>query len=762
MATPNWSAGQAGILGTASAYAASAQVNQLLGTHLTDTVYQGTQILTPDGTGASPYALQTSTTDIDQPFTMSGTVVGRVVLPLLPVGNGADLLVSLCSDSSGSPGTMITQTRIPASWIYQLSSIAAIGGPSSEAPLIETTGNPLAVAANNAFLIGPAVSVPWPTPAASGASNTILPAVAASGNYLVIAGGIRESDSALQSAVYSIAWNGATGLSPAIVQPSMPAAQTYGGLAITTDTIAYIAGGEGTFVTDVYTASWNSSTGTVGAWSSQAAFPYLTDCGGVATNGETIYVVGAGFGGDDNAAGNTVTWTTVSNGQITAWNVGTALPNQLSQVNLGVVGGFLVVAGGVNGNTGPVTTTYYAVINSDGSVGKWLPGPTLPDVSYDGNSALQIAVTPSGILVAGKGGDNEVFALAFDENGPSAWTSQLSANINSGSGWAAFATGAGQWQMFSMLHGGTSNTYYTTTLFQQPMISVPLPATGLTNGATYHVLIQQQGGDSNNYVRVTTDVDVFSGNPTALTSPRLGYTWTAQTSGTAVPLAVFNQTVVGNKPLHTWEDGGLRVSTLIYATTPDQRLLGLAEATALAYASNANQGFEFGITPWTLDNGTVVRSNAEVFEGNYSALVTPPNSVARVHLTSEMMPCLPGQSVAAACQAWCATAEANGFGVFINWYTAGGSLISTVGSYTALGASTWTPFTETATAPATAYLWQISISLQGSIPIPAFYVDNAYGYVTTGGPQVSSVVQVPYPGTWPGGTYPPTGLVELG
>jgi hypothetical protein len=454
-----------------------------------------------------------------------------------------------------------------------------------------------------------------------------------------------------------------------------------------------------------------------------------------------VYVVGA-----ENSSAQAVTtvyYAQVSNGQITAWNTTTPVPAFTFGAYSTVINNQLWLFDG-NGQV------HYAPINTNGSLGAWINGPT-------GN----VTVAQTGLTAFGNSGfmntEGEPFtalstgpALDFSYEGGSAFTSYpVLGNCLSQ---------AGQWMT---LTANYTNQYAYGTAYLQPAISVPLPATGLTNGATYHVLLQQQGGTSNDYLRLTTDVDVFTGNPTALTSPRLEYAWTALSSGTAVPIEIFDQTVVGNKPVHTWEDGGLRVSTLVYATTPDQRLLGLAEATQLAYASNENQGFETGISPWTVDSGTVVQSTTQVQEGVYSALVTASGSVSRVHLLSEMMPCLPGQSVAASCWAWCATAESNGFGVFINWYTVSGGIISTSGAYSALGASTWTQFTESATAPATAYLWQISISLQSTIPIPAFYVDNAYGYVTTGGPQVSSVALVEYPGTWPGGTYPPQGLVEL-
>jgi excisionase family DNA binding protein len=83
------------------------------------------------------WGLQFSTQDIDMPVTLTGTSIGHVTIPLLCVGNGADLLVSLCADNSGTPGATITQTRVPASWIHQLSAVSSVSVPSSQAPILQ-------------------------------------------------------------------------------------------------------------------------------------------------------------------------------------------------------------------------------------------------------------------------------------------------------------------------------------------------------------------------------------------------------------------------------------------------------------------------------------------------------------------------------------------------------------------------------------------------------------------------------------------------
>lgn len=762
-ATPVWSAAHNGVIGDASATAASALVNQFLVTHPMNAAYQGNPVLTPNGTGATPWAAQLSTQDIDQPFTMSGTSIGRVVIPLLPVGNGADLLVSLCTDSSGAPASVITQTRIPASWIYQLSAVSSPSVPSSQTPAPEYTGNPLATGQFNTLAVGPAVNVPWPTPAASGTANLITPAVAVGGNYMLFAGGINASTSALQASVFAVGWDGAEGLSAAIPQPSLPAAQVNGALALTSDTAVYAGGGTGgTYTSAVYTASWNANTGTLGAWSAQTALPTATQPGGAAVNGETVYLVGAGEDGSTLPSGQSVYYATVSNGQITSWATGPALPIAISQPNVMVCGGFLVIAGGINASSGALENVYYAPINADGSLKAWRPGPPLPGFCFNANNAAQNVSVTGGVMVSNQ---SKFIAMGADGSGLTTWSTQSSPNPASNTAWAAFPTADGMWQLFTMLPPVTANSYYTLPLYQQPMISVPLPTTGLANGTTYHILMQQPGGDLNNYLRLSTDVNVFPGNPTMLASPAGSYTWTPATTGNAVPLQVYDLSgpaARGLPPVHAWEDNGAQILTLVTTTTPDLAPTGFCEATRQTVATNSNQGFETTLSPWTVSGGTAVRSSTQAYEGQWSARITPNGTSANVFIESELIPCMPGQAVTVSGWMWFTNAVTSNASMSINWYTLAGTYLSTsTGTLFSVSAATWTNLTNTFNAPATAYGYRIVPTLGGT-PAAAqvWYVDNAFStdLVT---PQNATVTQLEYNAAWPTSPLLLTALTEL-
>lgn len=752
--TPPWSGAQAGIIGDAAAVAGSAQVNQFLGTHQSGLIFQGNSILTPDGAGASAWAQQFSTLDIDQPFTMSGTALGRVAIPLLAVGDGADLLVSLCADNAGTPGAMITQTRIPASWITQLSSVTSASVPVAELPVPAYTQNPLAAAQFNPLFLG-AQTAGLPLSLPSGPNGAIIYAdlITFTTGYVIFAGGV-STDSATSGQVCIAAVNPDGTLSPLVPQTSMPTANDgSGGMVIQTDPASgtqtlVVAGGRstsgGAVISTVYTAPFDGSTGTVSGWSLQAALPTAISVGGgsgIAAWGSYVYIAGGNTSLTNSI--DSVFYAEVENGQISAWQTGTPLP-VASGGNTVAVNGFLVSL--VSGSG-----AWYAPINADGSIGQWRTAP------YGTSAGWTTPLGTYGLLSA----STTIGALSFGPDGPdSAWQS---ASFNSSGFIGASLVGTGIWQAFQIaaLSPGTYSSYPITLT---PRISVPLPATGLSNSATYHVLIQQQGGDLNNYLRTHYDVDVFPGNPTLLTSARGAYAWTAAAAGRAVPIQVFDQSVTGSL-WHSWDDLGARVTTPVYATTPDQRLLGLCEATRMGLALNANQGFESGLAPWTAFGGTPAQSTTQAHTGLYAAQLTPNGAAAQAFLDSEMLPCLPGQSVTVSGWFYFTSAVTTNASLSINWYTAGGALISTSSNSVSVAAGTWVQLTNTFTAPSTGtlpYQFTINPTLGGTPPASnVFYVDDVYATYTHIGPQQSSVVQLQYPATWPGPTWPPLGILEL-
>jgi hypothetical protein len=752
-ATPVWSAARSGVLGDPGATAASAQIDQLLGTHAITTVYRGAALLAPNAGGSNGaqdptgyWVNRLGSFDYDQPFTLTGTQIGRVEVPLLPVGNGADLLVSLCLDSSGSPGTAIVTTRIPADWITSLAAVAGAAGPDSTVVLTAPAG-PLALPQYNTLMLGKGASAPWASPAASGMGAANNPSSTTSGAYFIQVGGFNSGSPAAN--VFTINWTGGATLAAGIPQPALPQAAAYAAIATTPDTLVAAGGQTGataaTLTANVYTAGWDPTSGTVSAWSSQAALPRALYDAFAAVWGETVYVAG---GVTPSATFlSTVYWATVSNGQIQSWNTANPLPTAVAAPFIAAVNGYLIVAGGYINNSGSTTTSalYYAVINPDGSLGAWQAGPSMPTgVAQVGND---IVTTSSALTIIG-GFTGSVYSsaiqsLAFGTTGPGVWqTIGSAATADSG----IFQAGVGQWRVFSIV--ASNSTYDYADAYTTPRISVPLVATGLTSSATYHVRLQQVTGDLNDCLRTPLETSgAFPGNPTYLFRAKGASTWTAGTTGNAIPISVYDMSV-GGPPWHVVDDSGARISTLAWTTTPNATLMGIAEATRMGLGLNANQGFETGVSPWVATNCTLTQSTTRSYAGIHSGQVVPNGTSSSGFITSELLPCLPGLPVTVSAWVWFTSAVTSNFSLSTSWYTAVGGLISTTSTPVSVAASTWTEVVRALTAPATAFGFTMVATLSGT---PAssniWFLDNVIAYDTDGGPQQSTVTQLEYSGT---------------
>ena len=177
---------------------------------------------------------------------------------------------------------------------------------------------------------------------------------------------------------------------------------------------------------------------------------------------------------------------------------------------------------------------------------------------------MHLTVTPDGLASAWQ--TQNFAAIGFDNNDPLTAAPQ--------NGFSRTVTAA-----ISTLE----NDYFQGTMSVMPILSVPLPATGLTPGSTYHVVIHQIGGDLNDYVEVAFLQENCLPLNAKSATPGSGGPWTTVSGSYELPIQVFDQTP-GGKILHTWEDSGARITSLITAQAGSQ-LLGLCEATQFADGS---------------------------------------------------------------------------------------------------------------------------------------------------------------------------------
>ena len=504
------------------------------------------------------------------------TTVGRVQVPVQASGNGADLQVTLCPDNgSGSPNLAgaLASVTVPASHILAWSA------PGSLA-----SAGPLALARYNTSLVGDYSTGPWAQPAVSsnGAGSFATPAT--SGNFTVLAGGYDSTANTAAGTVSVIAYQG-TSVSGGATQPSLPQPAWYTCATVTSDSVV-VAGGRNTtteFAT-AWTAPWSPGTGAVGAWSAQQALPSAVVYGAMVSWGTQVYVIG----GSPNAAAASATsavWTASSqSGQITAWTACPPLPQALMQAYAAVVGNWLIVAGGVNTAGNPVSSCWYTEINSDGSLAGWRQGPALPQSCFSFSPGWNLAVTDSAVMIiSGTATTGTVSTytqvLSVDPTGVAdAWQLQNWGGSTYGEYQvAAYPAGpSGEWQVFN-LH---TTSYDTAQLGPVPLISVPLPVSGLTPGATYHVVMHQSGGSLNDSLQVGIMV---SAPPTHWLSAPVGTggPWTSQPG--QVAMNVLDRTA-GGPVLHLTEDAGARVTSPVWASATGQ-LAGLTESVVFPAGS---------------------------------------------------------------------------------------------------------------------------------------------------------------------------------
>lgn len=779
---PAWQAARNGLPGNLDAVNDPSQLNQFLGDHAVTPLYPGVYVgysntsFAPEGGPQLTWLQPGNTIDLDQPVawvTAYGSQLGYVLVPLQPQGNAADVRVSLCPDNgSGAPNLSapIASTLLPAAWIKELASPTGI--PS---------GTPLASAqffteySTLAWTTGP-----WAGP---GGSSGVLhsSSCAVSGNYFILVGGWTNTGGSgtTYSNVHTAYYSGAGKLSQTIPQPSLPTGTGFGALAVTSDTLVLVGGQQSVFTTAVWTAGWNANTGTVGSWSSQTAYPLALYQSGAASwtsssGSEYVYIIG-GYNGSTGVSN--VYYTQVQNGQISAWTAAPSYPIPVWSVFCGVVGDWLIVAGGLTTGSTVTPSVYYAKINSDGSLGAWQTGPSLKTAVQNQAPGVGTAVTDSAFIIVGgtqSGGlvNGSATILALGPDGPSPyWMYLLIPGFDAPSG--AFANGSVEGG-YDLVVASPDNSYYQwTTLTAVPLVPVPLYATGLTNGTTYHFVLQQYQRSESDYV----SFGVVNGQPwyndNLLTSPRWQGSWSTYSANWGLLMPMFSGVPAGSlsSPIATWADSGAMTSVLVNTQnfSTGNLLSGVCEQTSMPNNPlNSNPTFTSGTAPWTATNGAPSQSNAQTQGGfAFSGLLTPTGGFAQAYALSELIRIDPGSNQITAGAAWfkpngwfySPTGWAN-FSLSLNWYDPNQGYLSTSSATVSLAANTWTQVFNYFVAPAGALYVAIAPTESGTPGASnLLYMSNV---TVTLSPErvgaLASVAQITYPS---GASWPPTGVTQL-
>lgn len=771
MTTPPRQAQQNGFPGNLNATNAAAGINQFLGTPEVQPIYDGTKILATGGGSQLTFVDMTNELDIDQAFTLSGTTIGRVQLPLLPYGDGADVTVSLYPDNgSGFPdtsGNPIASVKIPAAYLNNV--VAVEGLENATTPMMNELNNELAFSGN-------ILSYPWLTPSSGADGSISTSTVCTTSDTMLFLGGLDGAGTAPVTYCASTTAQNQT-LTQPVPQPSLPEALWYGGATVASETtVVYVGGSTASSpaVTNVWAASWDQGTHTMGSWSSQAALPNPIQHSAVASWGNFVYVVG---GADaSNNPTSSVYFATVSNNQIASWH---AAPFPIALVDAFAVTcqGFLFVFGGRSNfstSTG-LQSTYWSKINaSDGSLGPWQTGTPLPNGKYAGYPGWDCFATQNAVFqVSGEGNTSSgpIQTMAVTENGPSGfWYVTNWANVGDNP-FLAVSLGAGQYSVFSPVP--YNQTYFHSTLTPMPFVSTPLYATGLTSGNTYHLLFR---GFTESSASDGVQLGILDDHPLpaeALQSPRYGNTWTPViTSIYSVPIRVWDASatsLAGANGLvrHAWVDPvngqGQAWSGQFYNGL--NLLTGIADVTMQPNNPlNSNPTFTSGTSPWTAVNGTLTQSSAQTHGGfAFSGLLTPTGGFTQAFAASESIAFQQfgfpgGQWFMVGGWFFSPTGWSN-FSLSINWFDAGENYLSTSFNTASLPINTWTQVVNYFQPPTEAAFMQIvpteSGSPSGSNLLYMSDVSLTLTPETVGA--LASVAEVDYGSS----VWPPIGVTQL-
>jgi hypothetical protein len=780
-ATPPWESARNGVSNDLNAVNHANQVNQLLGTHGINPVYEGNRVVVPaDGTGFFQ-EFTGNGIDLAQTFTMSGTTTGRVSLPVFSTSTGSDFTVTLCPDSGGNPVTtnVLAQTMVPASWVNNLTNQFGTVG-----------AGPLVIAQNQTMTGTQNITTgqAWGAITVDGTGTPLFNnSVCTNGNYFISAGGITT---ALSGAVFTSQFVGTGQLATPILQPSIPVPTYFGMLAANSNSLFFIGGniasGGTTLTANTYTASWNPLTGIVGTWSLQAAIPLAVQHGSAATSGNTVYVVGGADQSDVVRA--EVYYATVSNGQITTWNRAQNLPTPLQQSAVAVVNGWLVVAGGstTSGSNTSTSLVYYAQILPDGSLGLWRSGPSLASAMYTWAPGWNFATTDSGMhivggTVTGGGAIFLVQSLSVTANAVGDyWKSQGFGSIGGAQMVTAFPMGNGKWNLITP-HIGNPSSYAWSVLTPMPFMSVPLVATGLTNGATYHIMYQEhQYRTSSDFLSIGMSNGAYP--VSAQSRTRGGSVWSTFSSGNSIPMVIYDNSVSANGLiLHTWEDptstGSTAFSNMASRTTSmlynSYNLpIGYCESTVLPNEPlNMNPTFTTGVTNWTAHNCTFVQSSAQVHGGfAFSGLMTPNGVASAPNVTSELVPIQQALVSFRPVQIY----QINGWfysptgwgnvSLSVDWYDANQTYITTTNSTTTLAAATWTNLVMSYNPPSNAFYASINF-IEATTPAAGNTVFFSNVFIVASPERtlaVAPVVQINYGSSGSNGVpWPPLGVTAF-
>jgi len=181
--------------------------------------------------------------------------------------------------------------------------------------------------------------------------------------------------SAYLATVYTAPINSDGTLGTWTTAPSLPGALGISQAIVTKNRVYLLGGYNGSAtVATVYTAPINAD-GTLGTWTTAPSLPGSLHGSQAIITKNRVYLLGGYTGASGTAAVYTAPINT--DGTLGAWTTGTSLPGVLWYSQAIVTKNRVYLLGGYNGSA-TVATVYTAPINADGTLGTWTVAPSLP------------------------------------------------------------------------------------------------------------------------------------------------------------------------------------------------------------------------------------------------------------------------------------------------------------------------------------------------------------------------------------------------
>ncbi len=154
----------------------------------------------------------------------------------------------------------------------------------------------------------------------------------------------------------------------------------FGSQAVVTKNRVYLLGGSNatTILSTVYTAPINAD-GTIGAWVIDTSLPGPLYSSSVIITKNRVYICSGQSSSTSTFVSTVYTATINSDGVIGVWSTANSLPGALYGSQAVVTSNRAYLLGGYNG-TSWTTTVYTAPISSDGTLGTWTTGTSIPSI----------------------------------------------------------------------------------------------------------------------------------------------------------------------------------------------------------------------------------------------------------------------------------------------------------------------------------------------------------------------------------------------